>query len=369
VGYGFAVRWISLAAFAAVAALAMHASAAEVPQRTLYAVNESPSDQGSISIYDIDAGHRLISTIHTVKSVDDVRGVTGNASTGRLYVSYRDPRGNGMLYCLDLYKDAVLWNRNVLPGVDRLASSPDGRVLYVPTWEGGTADYIQVLDAATGELVRRVYFSSRSHDTQYPLSGPLFQETKAEDGSGNYVYMIDPRTYAVSRIGPYLGILGPYAVDGSSSYVVNNVTGLRGMQVADLRTGRIITAELPEHPPGSAGLMHGIGWTPDQTEVWESGEAGDPHVYVWNMRNPMVPVLQTQLPLRSGSGSHWLTFSIKGDYAYVAPQKNRNNGTEIFDVARHSSVGVIGASEDMLEVDFSEGRITQLGDQFGIGRR
>jgi hypothetical protein len=44
------------------------------------------------------------------------------------------------------------------------------------------------------------------------------------------------------------------------------------MQVADLKTGRIVAAELPEHPQASPGLMHGIGWTPDQNEVWRSGK-------------------------------------------------------------------------------------------------
>ncbi|HEY7578413.1 MAG TPA: hypothetical protein VH855_12525 [Acetobacteraceae bacterium] len=362
-------RRLWLTVLAAFAGPAISVRAADLPPRSLYAVNESPEDRGSISVYDIDAGHRLVKTIHTVTDVEDVRGVAGSASTGRLYVTYRDRSGNALLYCLDLYQDTVLWNRKIPPGVDRLANDPGGQLLYVPTGEGETADYIQVLDAKTGDLVRKVYFSSRSHDAQYPLAGPLFQETKADDGSGNYLYMIDPRSYAVSRIGPYLGILGPYAVDGSSTYVVNDVTALWGMQVADLKTGRIVTAELPEHPRRRAGLMHGIGWTPDQREVWQSGEGGDPHVYVWNMQDPMAPILQAALPLRSGHGSHWLTFSIQGDYAYVAPNKNSSDGTEVFAVASHSSAGLIGASEDMLEVDFADGKITRTGDQYGIGRR
>jgi hypothetical protein len=52
----------------------------------------------------------------------------------------------------------------------------------------------------------------------------------------------------VSRIGPYSGILGPYAVDGTSSYAVNNVTKLWGMQVADVKIGQIVTANIPNHP-------------------------------------------------------------------------------------------------------------------------
>jgi hypothetical protein len=187
--------------------------------------------------------------------------------------------------------------------------------------------------------------------------------------AGNYLYRIDPASYAVSRTGPYSGILGPYAVDRRSRYVANDVTGLWGMQVADLETGQIATAELPEHPNDSPGLMHGIGWAPDEREVWQSSNWQDPHVYVWDMHNPMAPVLKQTLALRSGRGTHWLTFTIKGDYVYVSPTKNSEDGTEIFDGRTHASVGVIGSSEDMLEVDFENGKVKRVGDQYGIGRR
>ena len=337
--------------------------------RSLYAVNESPDDRGSISVYDIDAGHRLVKTIQTVPNVADVRGVAVSAVTGRLYVAYLNNETDGEIYCLNVYDDSILWNKAISPGVDRLAINPDGRLLYVPTWEGGSADYINVLDANTGDLIRRVYFSNRSHDKLYPLAGPIFQETKANDGSGNYLYLINPDTYEVSRVGPYSGILGPYAVDSKSSYVVNNVKNLWAMQIADLETGQIITAEVPDHPPGDPGLLHGIGWTPDQSEVWENSTQTDPHVFVWDMSKPKAPVLNERLTLKSGRGSHWLTFDINGDYGYVAPNKNSADGTEIFDARSHASVAVIGSSEDMVEVDFTDGRISRVGDQYGIGRR
>jgi hypothetical protein len=44
--------------------------------------------------------------------------------------------------------------RPISPGVDRLAINPDGPLLYVPTWEGGSADYINVFDANSGEIVQ-----------------------------------------------------------------------------------------------------------------------------------------------------------------------------------------------------------------------
>jgi hypothetical protein len=336
--------------------------------RALYAVNQSPKNRGSISVYDIDAGHRHIKTIPTVPDIDDVRGVAASAVTGRLYVAYRVSKGAGMIYCLDINTEAVVWNKEVNPGVDRLAINPNGQFIYLPTGEEGSANFINVLDANSGDLVRKVHFSSRSHDAQYPLSGPIFQETKADDGSGRYLYLVDPVSYAVSRIGPYSGILGPYAVDSASNYVVNNVTGLWGMQVANLKTGQIITANVPNHPPGDAGLLHGIGWTPDQSGVWESSSWNDPHIYIWDMSNPMTPVLKEKLTLRSGRGAHWLTFDIEGNYGYVAPDKNSDDGTEIFSTHTHTSAGVIGSSEDMLEIDFLNGKISRVGDQYGIGR-
>lgn len=369
---GFIKRLVVLSGLLAIPAAAGSLPAGAAfpdPVRNLYAVNESSGDRGSISVYDIDAGHRLIKTIRTVARVGDIRGVAASAVTGKLYVAYTDISGVGMLYCLELHDDRIVWTKAISPGVDRLAIDPNGKLLYVPTGEGGSADYLNVVDADTGNAVRRVYFSSHSHDTQYPLSGPVFQTTKAGDGSGRYLYLIDPKSYAVSRIGPYRGILGPYAVDGASHYAVNDVTGLWGMQVADLRTGEIATASIPDHPPGPAGLPHGIGWTPDQSEVWENGGQNDPHVYVWDMRNPMAPVLKRKLTLRSGQRSRWLTFSIKGDYGYIAPATKSDGKTEIFDARTYSPVGAIAASEDMLEIDFANGKISRVGDQYGIGRR
>ena len=363
------MKLIAALTVVAAALLVRAGDALSAEQRTLYAVNQAEAERGSISVYDIDAGHRLIRTIQTVPGVHNLRGVAASAATGRLYVAYLGSGDTGMIYCLDLATDKVLWNKRIDPGVDRLAIGPDGKLLYVPTGEDREADHINIVDAATGDILRKVYFSKRSHDTLYPLSGPLFQETKADDGSGHFLYRIDPASYAVSKIGPYAGILGPYAVDSRSRYVVNDVTGLWGLQVADLSTGKIVTAELPEHPQGSPGLMHGIGWTPDETEVWQSGNWQDPHVYVWDMREPMAPKLKQALPLRSGHGSHWLTFTVRGDFAYVAPNKHSRDPTEIFDPKTHASVGTIGSSEDLLEIDFADGKPVRAGDQYGIGRK
>jgi hypothetical protein len=140
------------------------------------------------------------------------------------------------------------------------------------------------------------------------------------------------------------------------------------MQVADIKTGQIVSAIIPEQPPNEPELLHGIGWTPDESEVWENSSDSDPHVYVWDMLDPMVPKLKEQLNLRGKHGGHWLTFDLKGDYAYISPEKNSDDETVIFNARTHKSVGSIGSSEDMLEIDFTDGVISRTSDQYAIGR-
>jgi hypothetical protein len=138
--------------------------------------------------------------------------------------------------------------------------------------------------------------------------------------------------------------------------------------IANIKTGQIISAIIPDHPPGEPGLLHGIGWAPDESEIWESSSKSDPHVYVWSVLDPMAPKLKKQLSLRTRRGAHWLTFDLQGDYAYVAPNKNSDEGTEIFNAHTYRSLGLIGSSEDMIEIDFTDGAISRAGDQYGIGR-
>ena len=329
--------------------------------RFWYAVNES-GNIGSISVYDMDNGHTLVKTIQTVSGISDPRGVVANATTGKLYVTYSP----GHVFCLDLKTDKVLWDQGYSPNVDRLAISPDGSTLYIPTNENtADANYISIVNAADGSLVRTVTVDYRTHDAQYPLSGPLFQECKAS--TCNYLYMIDPRSYNVTKFGPFRGILAPYVVNSDSSYVAVTEVDWWGIQIGNLKTGKIYTAVPPNAP--AEGESHGIGMRPDEQEVWQSGPNPDPHEYVWNISDPRNPKLTHTLSLPSTT--HWMTFSIAGDYAYIAPGKLSSVPTQVYNTATYKVAATIGASEDMLEVDIDtfNREVTAVGDQYGIGRR
>ena len=52
---------------------------------------------GSVSVYDIDQGHRLVKTIPTASNVNDVKGVAVSAAWRKLNVAYRTRSGVGMI--------------------------------------------------------------------------------------------------------------------------------------------------------------------------------------------------------------------------------------------------------------------------------
>jgi uncharacterized protein YuzE len=335
--------------------------------RLLYALDEA-NNWGKISVYNIDSGHSLNRIISTVSGVTDTWGLVANANTGMMYAAYKTAANPGNLIAINLHTDAVVWNKVITPDIDRLAISPDGKTIYAPTSEDQNNNFINVIDASTGNTIRTVTFSNHSHDTLFPLAGPVFQETKASDGSGRYLYRIDPTTYAVTQGSQFHDFLGPYTVNSTSTFAACNVNGIWGFQMVNLSSGAIITATIP-YSQVSFSLLHGIAFSPDETEVWQNTTGSDPHAYVWDVTNPMSPVMKQQLTLSNG-GSHWMNFDIAGDYAYISPNSNAGNGTEVFNAKTKAPVTTIPSTEDELEIDFdANGNITAVGDQYGIGRK
>src|SRR5262245_2293028 len=89
-----------------------------------------------VLVYDMDHGHRFVRRIPTFEvpegqQPENVKGVAASGKTGRLYVTTTK-----RVAAIDLATDRMLWNRTYDGGCDRLAISPDGQTLYVPSFEG-----------------------------------------------------------------------------------------------------------------------------------------------------------------------------------------------------------------------------------------
>ena len=119
-------------------------------------------------VFDIDRGHRFIRRIPT-GGLDEkgkplnVKGICANALSKRIYITT-----TRTMLCLDLLTDKLLWEKAYDGGCDRLALSPDGKTIYVPSLEG---EHWNVVDAMTGAFLQKIVRKSGAHNTIFGLDG------------------------------------------------------------------------------------------------------------------------------------------------------------------------------------------------------
>src|SRR5262245_55380089 len=120
-----------------------------------------------VLVFDIDHGHKFVRRIETphsrAKAPDNMKGVCASAATGRLY--FTTPV---KLYCLDLLTEKTLWEKSLSQGCDRMSMTPDGRVLYVPSFE---KDIWNIVNGDTGDVIATIEPKSGSHNTVVSLDG------------------------------------------------------------------------------------------------------------------------------------------------------------------------------------------------------
>src|SRR5437764_5677315 len=139
---------------ASLAPLAGFARAAAPVRRLLYVVcpgiRDYPQFGGAgILAFDIDAGHKFVKRIATTASSvakpRNIKGVVASPATRKLH--FTTPEA---LYSVDLVTEKTDWGKELPNGCDRLAATPDGKTLFVPSFE---KDIWNVVDAATGKVV------------------------------------------------------------------------------------------------------------------------------------------------------------------------------------------------------------------------
>jgi hypothetical protein len=322
-------------------------------------------DDGTIHVYDIDDGHRLVRTLRVFACCGDVRGAAAAVPTHRFYVMYnRDHEGR--VASVDLATGRVLWDKVLhVPGVDRGNLTPEGTTLYLPTGEDDASSASElVVDALTGDLQDQIAVAPRSHDTIVSHDGQrVFMETKSPTGTISVASTATNQV--VATITGYCcgGVLGPFSINGTGTRMVNQVVGFNGFELADVTSGHVI-ASVPVESPGVPG--HGIAFTPDERQVWLN-DGAQPYVYVFDMSAS--PPRQVDTVRVSNPGPHWVTFDIDGRFAYVAGRKGSPDPTDVVDARTHQRVGKLSGSEDLLEVDTRGATVIAVGNQFGVGRR
>jgi DNA-binding beta-propeller fold protein YncE len=318
-----------------------------------------------VLVFDIADRHRLVKRIPTLDVSDglepeNVKGVALSAQLGLLYVT--TPK---RMIALDLNTERVVWNREYEGGCDRMALSPDGTLLYVPSLEG---PHWHAVDARTGDVIRRIDTNSGAHNTIYGLDGAFVYLAGLRSP---LLSVADARTHTiVKRVGPFGNAIRPFTVNGRQTLCFMNVNGLLGFEVGDLQSGKMLyRVEVQGYHQGPVKRhgcpSHGIGLTPDESELWLS-DAANSRVHVFDA-TVMPPKQIASIRLRDQPG--WITFSLDGKYAYPSTGEVIDTKTRQVVTGLTDEQGRAVQSEKMVEALYSGGRLVRAGDQFGIGRR
>jgi DNA-binding beta-propeller fold protein YncE len=318
-----------------------------------------------ILVYDMDHGHKFVRRIPTFhvpagEQAENIKGIAANARTGRIYIS--TPK---RVASFDLATDELVWNRVYEGGADRLSLSPDGKILYVPSFEG---PHWHAVDALTGDVLAKVVTNSGAHNTIYGLDG---RRVYLAGLRSPVLAIADPKTHTVvGGVGPFSDAIRPFTVNAKQTLCFVNVNGLLGFEVGDIKSGRMLhRVEVTGYQKGPVKRhgcpSHGVGLTPDEREVWVADGANS-MVHAFDA-TVMPPKQIASIAVRDQPG--WITFSLDGRYAYPSTGEVVDVQSKKIIAALTDEESRIVQSEKVVEIVFDGTKARTNGDQFGIGRR
>jgi DNA-binding beta-propeller fold protein YncE len=318
-----------------------------------------------VLVFDIDQQHKFVKRI-AAAGLDDkgkplnVRGICASSETKRLYVSTTQT-----LTCFDLVTDKILWEKTYDGGCDRMAISPDGKTIFLPSDE---KDHWHVVDALDGKVLKKITPRSGAHNTICGLDG---KSVYLAGLKSPLLPVLDTATLEIRQsVGPFSASIRPFTINGRQTRCYVNVNELLGFEVGDLTTGKMLcrveVKGFEKGPTKRHGCpSHGIALTPDEKKIWLT-DAANSRLHIFDA-TVMPPKQKQSILLRDQPG--WITFSIDGRLAYPSTG-------DVIDVAKRKIIGRLkdehGAavqSEKMVEIDFAGGQPVRAGNQFGLGQK
>ena len=347
---------------------------AAAPRDLLYAAVPGRVDDigfGGIGILVFDAARnfRFVKRIPTweypaAQSPENVKGVAVSASLGMIYVSTIK-----RLAAWDLLTERKVWEQTYDGNCcDRMAISPDGLTMYVPTFEGV---HWYVVDAKTGSLIKSLPTpaTSGAHNTIWSLDG---SKVFLAGLRSNTMSIADAKTNTiVQTVGPFANSVRPFTVNGAGTLIYANVNDLLGFQIADVKSGKVIhTVAVQgfgwsrERLTGHGCPSHGIALSPDEKEVWVTDGANNT-VHVFD--NTVMPPKQVK-SIKMRESPFWLTWSSDGKWVYASSGDIIDASTKQVVAGLRDELGREVQGEKVVEVIYQQGKLLKTVDQFGVGQ-
>jgi DNA-binding beta-propeller fold protein YncE len=331
---------------------------------------------GSIHVYDMDNGHKLVKKI-PLSEMSRPRGIAANAITDRLYIPFWGDRSNpkyggrslGFLLCMDLKTDHVFWIKEYEPSIDSLAITPDGQTLYMPSGEEREdSNYWFVLDGISGKEKTRIPVFKGTHNTITSLNQPRVYLASLQS---RFLFLADTATNRViKKIGPFGERVRPFTLNGRETLAFATVNFLSGFEVADVETGRVLhrvqVQGFPWIDPTLPAIQsHGVALAPDEKEVWVV-DAYNRHVHVFDVtglpheRPQQIADIDVRDDSNPGNLPKWINFSRDGRLVHVSTGA-------IIDAKNRTIIAKVIPSRYFIQIDMKNGEPIQAYSRYGLG--
>src|SRR5436189_1577548 len=114
-----------------------------------------------ILVFDIDNHHRFVKRIptkglHPDSTPSNVKGIAVSIPLNSIFISTIES-----LQRIDLATDKLVWEKTFEGGCDRMAISPDGKTMYLPSFEN---TFWNVVDCETGNIIKKIDVYKRAHN-------------------------------------------------------------------------------------------------------------------------------------------------------------------------------------------------------------
>jgi hypothetical protein len=326
---------------------------------------------GGIGILVFDAGRdfRFVKRIPTweysaAQEPENVKGIAVSVPLGMIYVSTVK-----RLAAWDLLTEQKVWEQTYDGHCcDRMAISPDGKTMYVPSFEGPNW---YVVDAKTGNLIKNLPApaSNGAHNTIWSLDGTKVFMAGLRS---NTMSIADPTNNSiVQTVGPFANSVRPFTVNGAGTLIYANVNDLLGFQIGDVKTGKVLhTVTVQgygwsrERLTGHGCPSHGVALSPDEKEVWVTDGANS-RVHIFD-NTVMPPKQMTSVQMRDEP--FWLTFSADGKWVYSSAGDIVDATSKKVIASLRDELGREVQGEKAVEVVYQACKLSKTVDQFGVGK-
>jgi hypothetical protein len=302
-------------------------------------------------------------------------GIAVSVPLQMLYVT-----SDGWMKAIDLTTDEIKWTFKGEPvgSFERTRGSvtgccerpwllPDNKTLLVGSSYNSWWYYI---DGATGKVLSKVAVPEApvAHNLALTADGKLGVLGSMSSPPKAGLAVIDVPSQKILRYMTFSEMVRPLTINHDASLVYVNVNNLIGFEIGEVATGKVLGQY--KVPGTGRATSHGIGMTPDESEIW----VADPENDAWQVwdnpgdgRHPVYNASKMMKPT-AGVEHSWLTMSNDGKLAFLGD-------SSVYDVKTHKEIAVmkdefgrrIVHTEKILYLGFKDGKLIEGNNQFAVG--